>query len=99
MKLFIRTIVCFLAIAACQQIHAGWSLAAYQGNSHVHLLLFDTDNPGKVIESVSITPDTNYRYLGNPTNIAYFDSPPKMLAYAINELLAKLSSGDQKTST
>ena len=96
MKHFIRTIVCLLAIVICQQMHAGQSLAAYQGNAHVHLLLFDTDSPGKIIESVSIDADSDYRYLGNPTNIAFFDSPPKMLAYAVQELLAKLSSGDQR---
>ena len=95
MKHFIRTIVCLLSIIACPQMYAGKSLVAYQGNAHVHLMLFDTDNPKKIIESVSISPDSDYRYLGNPTNIAFFDSPPKMLAYAVKKLLTELSSDSQ----
>lgn len=96
MKHLIRTVVCFFVLVACQQIYAGQSLAVYQGNANVHLLLFETDNPQSIIQSVSIDSDTEYRYLGNPTNIAFFDSPPKMLAYAIERLLEKLSTANQK---
>ena len=91
MKHFIRTAVYFFALASCQQVHAGKSLAVYLGSAHVHLILFDTDNPKHIIKSLSRNSASGYKYLGKPTNIAYFDSPPQVLAYAINELLEDLS--------
>ena len=96
MKHLITTVILLLVAAASLETHAGHSLAAYQGNANVHLLLFDTDNPHTVIKSVEINPVSEYVYLGNPTNIAYFDSPPKMLAFAVSKLLEALSTDNNK---
>ena len=92
MKHYLRTVVLLSIVAVCQTSFAGYSLIAYEGNANVHLMLFDIEHPEEEVISVEINSASEYRNLGNPGNILYFDSPPKMLAYAINRLLEKITA-------